>query len=167
MEDKRWMEGLHMTWIWIVAAVLAGLGLLLLGGLVYLSCSAERPDDLGLVGGRLRPCPERPNCVSSQARTESHRVEPLGFQGDPGAAWTRLRGMLEGMDRVEVITDDGRYMHVEFTTSVMRFTDDVEFLLQPERGVIDLRSASRVGYSDFGVNRSRIRKLREAWRAGR
>ncbi len=156
----------NMTWIWIAIAVVASLGLLLLGGLIYLSCTAERPEDLGPVDRRLRPCPESPNCVSSQAEDETHRVEPLRFDGDPTAAWGRLRKLLEGMDRAEVIADDGRYMHVEFTTSVMRFTDDVEFLLQPEQRIIDLRSASRVGYWDFGVNRSRVRRIRSAWQAG-
>lgn len=152
-----------MTIILTAAGIAAGLGVLILAGLIYLSCTADRPEDLGLVDGRLRPCPSSPNCVSSQARDESHRVQPLEFDGDPDAAWQRLRDMLEQFKGVQVITDTGRYLHAEFTTPVLRFTDDVEFQLRPEESIIDFRSASRVGYSDFGVNRARAGKLAEAW----
>ncbi|MFP4356270.1 MAG: DUF1499 domain-containing protein [Phycisphaerae bacterium] len=156
-----------MTIILTVTGVVAAVLVLVVASLAYLSLTARRPADLGLHDGRLRPCPSSPNCVSSQAKDDSRRVEPLGFEGSGEQAWRRLRQVLEGMDRVEIITDTGRYLHAEFTMPLFRFRDDVEFQLRPEASVIDLRSASRVGWYDLGVNRSRAQKLAEAWRAER
>jgi len=117
----------------------------------------------GTVPTDLAPCPESPNCVSSQAKDQAHLTAPLRYSGDPGAAWRRLQSALGAESRIAIIEDTGGYLHVEARSLVFRFVDDVEFLLDSEHGVIQVRSASRVGYSDFGVNRRRVERIRKAF----
>lgn len=123
---------------------------------------AARPANLGVRDGRLADCPDSPNCVSSRATDPGHRVEPIRFDGDPAAAWQRLRSVAAGWPRWRVITDAEGYLHVEARTLVFGFVDDLECQLDPEARVIHVRSASRVGHSDLGVNRVRVERLRAA-----
>ena len=124
-----------------------------------------RPDGLGPRDGRLAPLPSSPNAVSSQSEDASRRVEPLAFSGDPAAALARLRRVVEAMPRTRVVGAEPSYLHVEFTSRVFRFVDDVEFLVDASASRIDVRSASRVGYSDLGANRARVEAIREAFAA--
>jgi uncharacterized protein (DUF1499 family) len=122
-------------------------------------CSGGRPPaSLGVTAGRLAPCPGSPNCVSSQA-TDEQRVEPLRYDGDAARARARLLEVLNGMDRARVVQSTDDYVHVEFRSAVFGFVDDVEFYFSPP-GIIQVRSASRTGYYDFGVNRERVETLR-------
>lgn len=144
-------------------AFLAAVALVMAAILVFAlrSALAERPDDLGAEAGRLAECPDRPNCVSSQAEDGEHRVEPLPLAGDPETAMERWRGAVESMARTRVVTfDPGRYLHAESTSLIFRFVDDLELLADPAEGVVHVRSASRVGHSDLGVNRRRVEELR-------
>jgi uncharacterized protein (DUF1499 family) len=111
----------------------------------------------------LAPCPASPNCVSSQATDPEHFTEPLRFTGAASLAWNRLKSALGTEPRLTVVEDTGSHLHAEARSLVFRFVDDIEFLLEPEAGVIQLRSASRVGYSDFGVNRRRVERIRRAF----
>jgi uncharacterized protein (DUF1499 family) len=120
----------------------------------------------GLRDGKLPPCPQSPNCVSSQAGDETHRVEPIGFEGDADEAWARVRRIIEQMPRSHVVKRSDRYLHVEFRTAIAGFVDDVELLLDPQAGVIHIRSASRAGYSDLGVNRRRVERIRTSFGRG-
>mgnify|MGYP001177932390 CR=1 FL=1 len=113
------------------------------------------------LAGDLAPCPESPNCVSSQAQRESQKVDALLGGSSAEQARTALLAVLEGMPRVTVTADaDGR-IEAEFTSAVMRFTDDVVFVVNDD-GSIDVRSASRVGYWDLGANRRRVEDLQQA-----
>jgi uncharacterized protein (DUF1499 family) len=116
-----------------------------------------------LPGGELTACPSSPNCVSSQALDEKHRVEALPVLGDPETAIDRLARVIDAMPRAKLIHRDGPYLAAEFRTRLMRYVDDVEFVEDRENAVIHVRSASRVGYSDWGVNRKRVEAIREAW----
>jgi uncharacterized protein (DUF1499 family) len=120
---------------------------------------------LGVSEGRLAPCPTSPNCVSSQADQEGKLIEPFRYDGDRQAAKTKLLSVITGFPRTRVETDDGRYLHVVFTTRLLRFKDDVEFYFAEDEPVIHVRSASRVGYSDLGTNRRRVEALRKAFAA--
>ena len=111
----------------------------------------------------LAPCPASPNCVSSQATDTEHFTEPLHFTGEATLAWNRLESALGRQSRLSIIEDTGSYLHAEVRSLMFRFVDDVEFLLDPEAGVIQIRSASRTGYSDFGVNRRRVERIRKAF----
>ena len=123
--------------------------------------SGSRPGNLGVVNGMLARCKASPNCVSSQADPATdpgHYIQPLAANGDVAKTWTSLRKLLAQWPRVAVIVDGEHYLHAEFSTRLMGFVDDVEFLLSGD--VIHVRSASRLGRSDFGVNRARIESVR-------
>ena len=146
-------------WVVLVSLVFGGLII----GRVILMFGGSRP--VGLVDGRLRPCPTSPNCVCSQDGDATHTIAPLRFADDPSVAWKRLEQVVRSLPRTRVVSVDERYLHVEFTTAVLRFVDDVEFLLDAPARVIHVRSASRVGHSDLGANRKRIEGLRAIFEA--
>lgn len=129
-----------------------------------LGCGGKMPEDLGAKGGRLGGCPESPNCVSSFATDEGHQIAPYALAGEASAAWSGLNSLLEARDDVEVIKAEGGYVHAVFTTALMRYRDDVEFLLRANANAneIAVRSASRVGYGDMDANRNRIEEIRAA-----
>jgi uncharacterized protein (DUF1499 family) len=116
---------------------------------------------LGVKEGKLAPCPGSPNCVSTQAQDDTHRIDPIKYTGTKEQAKQRLMQVISSMRRVRVITDTGDYIHVEFTSRLFRFVDDVEFSFDDTNKLINFRSASRKGYSDLGVNRKRMEKIRE------
>jgi len=117
------------------------------------------------VGGRLAPCPSSPNCVSSQSQDESQLVEPFTYKGTFSEAKERLIEVLRSMKRVRIVVSEGNYVHAEFTSALFRFLDDVEFLFDDPSKTIHVRSASRSGYYDFGVNRRRIESIRGAFQS--
>ncbi len=128
--------------------------------------SGRRPNDLGVSGGKLKACPNKPNCVNSQASPgSSHFIAPLHYTGDAARAWHALHTVISGMQRVAVINDRPDYLYAEFTTRSMGFVDDTEFYLDPAGQVIHARSASRLGYRDFNVNRERIEAIRARFAA--
>jgi uncharacterized protein (DUF1499 family) len=139
---------------------------ILLGGaatLAVLSAIAKKPANLGVRDGRLAPCPDSPNCVSSQAGDDAHRMDPIPFTGDADAAWIRLKAALANQPRTTVVEERGDYLRVEAVSLVFRFVDDVEFLMDRDEKVIHFRSASRVGRSDLGVNRKRMEAIRKGF----
>ena len=111
----------------------------------------------------LAPCPSSPNCVSSLASDETHRVASLRFEGDPENALRRLAQVIEDMPRGHVVGATKDSLHAEFTSLVLRFVDDVDCVVDASSQVIQIRSASRLGYSDFGVNRRRVEAIRAAF----
>ncbi len=124
--------------------------------------AAAADSKLGLTSdNRLSPCPASPNCVSSDM-TDSHSIAALDIAGDPNEAWQALRAYLETQPRVVIKISDSSYLRTEFRTRLLRFTDDVEFHLRPDENRIAVRSASRLGYSDFGANRRRLESIRQA-----
>jgi uncharacterized protein (DUF1499 family) len=133
--------------------VLMALGLLGLAG-----CAGDRPDNLGARAGLLTPCPSSPNCVSSQAADDRHRIAPLAFSGDPEAAFARLKRVVSSRSDTTIVDDLPDYLRVELRTIL--FVDDGEFLLDRVKKIIHVRSASRLGYSDLGKNRSRLEEIR-------
>ena len=105
-------------------------------------------------------CTDAPNCVSSEASSSTHYIKPFSFQDAPDTAIQRLKLALTAENRVTIIDEQPTYILAEVRSLIFRFVDDVEFTLLPEQGLIHLRSVSRVGYSDFGVNRRRIERIR-------
>ncbi|MGB3401503.1 MAG: DUF1499 domain-containing protein [Microcoleaceae cyanobacterium] len=124
------------------------------------SFSGSRPDNLGVENGHLQPCPESPNCVSSQSLDEEHQIDPLNYQATPEETFDRLKMVIETMNNAEIITENNSYLYAEFTTPILGFVDDVEFYLDSDQNLIQVRSASRLGESDLGVNRRRIETIR-------
>ena len=130
--------------------------------LITLSMTASRPPGLGLHGGKLAPVPDSPNCVSSMTEKSAAAIEPFDVSGIE-QPMDELKKVIEStIPRARLVTEQDNYLHYEFTSSLFRFVDDSEFLLDAERNVIHFRSASRVGYSDMGANRKRMEKIRTA-----
>jgi uncharacterized protein (DUF1499 family) len=149
---------------WTTIGVIAGV--IVLGGIATLalvSMFSPAPGKLGVTDGRLAPCPAWPNCVCTQAADPGHAIEPLALEGKADEAWARLKTILTNLPRVRIVTESPTYLHAEFTSLLFRFVDDVEFLLDEGSGVIHFRSASRVGRSDLGVNRKRMKAIRKAF----
>lgn len=116
------------------------------------------PSYIGVEEGKLAPMPSTPNAVSSQTDDSEKRVESISFD-DADKAKKRVMAVLNKMTGNEVITDEGDYMHVVFTTPTMKFHDDVELYFDTENGVLHYRSQSRTGYSDKGLNRARYNEF--------
>ena len=141
--------------IYIILILLA-LPFLLLG---LLSITAKVPET-GLVDGQLRPCPNSPNCVSSEEEKGRAYIKPLDYDSTAAEAWDRLKNAVQAIGgRIEA--DQDHYLRATFRTAIYRFVDDLECRLDPDNNVIHLRSASRAGHSDLGVNRKRVERLRE------
>ncbi len=126
--------------------------------------AGKRPDTLGLHDSSLSGCPGSPNCVSSEADDAPHRVEPFRIRSDANRAWRALREIVESLPRTEIVSSTEDYIHAECRSRLFRFVDDIEFHLRASEGLIRVRSASRVGYSDLGVNRGRVEDLRSRLR---
>jgi uncharacterized protein (DUF1499 family) len=144
------------------AAVALALHLASSGGDTVLA--GKRPEYLGVKEGRLARCKRTPNCVSSQTDPgdTEHYIAPIAFQGNRSEALAAVRKALEGLPRAKVVRSEGDYLYAEVRSKLMGFVDDVEFLYDQGARSIHVRSASRLGRRDFGVNRKRVEALREA-----
>jgi uncharacterized protein (DUF1499 family) len=125
--------------------------------------SWKRPADLGVKDGRLAPCKRTPNCVCSQAdpQDREHFISPIAFRG----GFPELKKAVQSMERATVIEAEGNYLYAEYRTRLMRYVDDLELWYDERAGVVHVRSASRLGRRDFGVNRNRVEALRALIRA--
>ena len=120
--------------------------------------------NIGLKDGKLNDCPSSPNCVCSQAKDVGHQIAPLSFSGDLKAAQSRLKKILQILPRTHFVREESHYWHVEFTTALLKFVDDVEFLFTPGANQIQIRSASRLGHGDLGTNRRRMEDIRQRFK---
>lgn len=115
----------------------------------------------GLVSPRtLAPCPNSPNCVSSTSNSADHFIAPFRYRKTKAEAKEALKEVIRSIPRTKLVEEDETYLHYEFTSLIMRFVDDVEFLFEDETKTIHFRSASRTGYGDLGVNRRRMEEVR-------
>lgn len=142
----------------IVAIVSIGLILIIPGEKTIFA--GKRPTNLGIQAGQLAPCPSTPNCVSSFSADAQHQIEPLSYHATGIEAMGTLKQVIQSLDRTKIIAETEDYLYVEFKSALMGFVDDVEFLLDETKKVIHVRSASRLGESDLGVNRNRIETIR-------
>jgi len=142
-----------MGWVALIALLSLPLGVR------TMNAWSPRPEGLGVREGRLSPCPASPNCVSTQDGQGDQAMDPLRWEGSAKDALDRFETIIRGLPRTKIITRSENYLHAEFKTAWLGFIDDVEILVSPEKSRIDFRSASRVGYSDLGVNRKRMQDL--------
>lgn len=154
------------TFVLLAAVVVVVLGAGQLGLL-----AGTPPTDLGVHDGRLKAPSTTSNSVSSQANLwDGHPMQlmaqiaplPLPKNNNPAEALLRVRLVVQAMPGAEVVTHSADYLYVRFTTRWLGFVDDAEFWADPARRVIQVRSASRLGASDLGVNRARIERIRAA-----
>ncbi|WP_319423605.1 DUF1499 domain-containing protein [Pleurocapsa sp. FMAR1] len=139
---------------------------IIIGIIITLSSSliftASAVAAIGLDNGHLAACPSSPNCVVSQDGDEKHAVEPITYKSDRATAKETLLKVLSVVPRTEVIEDTDNYIYAESTSRIFKFVDDAEFYFPEDENIIQVRSASRVGESDLGVNRRRIEQIRLA-----
>jgi len=133
---------------------------ILLIAMVALSLMSQRKSPPGLLDGRLRPCPQTPNCLCSEYPDSAAHIAPLLFDGNADEAWARARQALLDSGG-SIVQEQGDYLAATYTSLVFRFVDDLEMRLDRQAKQIHIRSASRVGHSDLGVNRKRVGRLRE------
>ena len=130
---------------------------------IVLGCAGKRPSSVGIRDNRLYPCPESPNCVSSMAEDKAHYIEPCTYPSEKHQAYKALLRVILEQERATIIEQSDNYLHVEFKSKYLRFVDDVEFYFPNNEPIIHVRSASRVGRSDLGVNRKRMNHVREQY----
>lgn len=138
--------------------------LMILAMLLMTGCRGK-PARLAPPGGPLQPCPSTPNCVSTEATDARHAMPPIPFTGSAQAAQARVRAVLLAQPRTRIVTERPGYLHAEATSRLFRFVDDVEVVVDSAAGVVRFRSASRLGRSDLGVNRKRMQRFTESFRA--
>lgn len=154
------MDFTSLSWKWkAIAAAVVVIPLLVSVAFVVMSVTSRRPKTLGVRDDRLAPCPDSPNCVSTQADRDHQRMDSIPMAIDAPVAMETLKRVISAMPRTQIVTDDDNYLHVEFTSSLFRFVDDVELFVDRAQRVIHFRSASRSGRSDFGVNRKRMQDI--------
>ncbi|MDJ0514760.1 MAG: DUF1499 domain-containing protein [Trichodesmium sp. MO_231.B1] len=151
----------------VVVAIVVGINIATSGKLTLFA--GTRPDNLGVYSGRLAPCPSSPNCVSSYSQDAQHGIASLSYDSEPEmairltprSAIANLKQIIESMARTNIVKEDENYLYAEFTSKIMGYVDDVEFYVDEEANAIQVRSASRLGEGDLGVNRERIETIRE------
>src|SRR5712691_4808750 len=109
---------------------------------------------------QLSPCPYSPNCVSTQTQDAGQASAPFRYRKSRAEAKEALKEVIRSLPRTKLVEEDESYLHYEFTSLLLRFVDDVEFLFDDETKTIHFRSASRTGYGDLGVNRKRMEQVR-------
>lgn len=122
--------------------------------------AGKPPTNIGVQSGKLADCPSSPNCVNSHSQDSLHKIEPLAYNSTPTEAMANLKAVIQNLEKTKIITETDNYLYAEFTSKLMGFVDDVEFLVNDSAKVIHIRSASRLGKSDLGVNRQRIETIR-------
>jgi len=162
-----------MTWWRWIGVVMVGVPVAVLAAGQLGLLRGKTPDDLGVRDGKLKRPSLTPNSVSSQAdlhgehpMRDDARIAPLPAAGGAKTSIERLRKSIEGMPGATVVEQRDDYLYAQFETRLLRFVDDAEFWYDPAAQVIQVRSASRVGRKDFGVNRARIEALRARLAAG-
>ncbi|AWN15720.1 DUF1499 domain-containing protein [Salinisphaera sp. LB1] len=126
-------------------------------------CATGPPKRFRVDNSHFTPCARAPHCVSSQAAPDdSHYVMPLAYRGSAGRARQALLAVLASQDNARIVSAESRFIHATFTTT-LGFVDDVTFIVQPTESIIDVKSSSRIGYYDFGVNRDRVARTRRAF----
>ena len=141
------------------------LSIIALMSMMLMTFSPETGYGEGAVPTKLDACPASPNCVSSTAEVSDveHYIAPFPLKGTAATSLATLRQIIETQPRTKIVSSQGNYIRAEFTSLIMRCTDDVEFLFDEQTQSVQVRSASRIGYSDMGANRNRIELLREQY----
>jgi len=146
----------------ITGIVIAGLVVLVIAAFAVMGYQSRSGAAPGLQGGHLAACPDRPNCVSSETpEDKAHFIAPLNIPAEDGAAARAALARIIAAMGGRITVDGNDYLAATFTSRVFGFVDDLEIRIDSEGGLVHMRSASRVGYSDRGVNRKRIERLRK------
>ena len=135
----------------------------LIMAVILTGASGAGGESLGVTEGKFAPCPGSPNCASTQNGRKGHAMKPLPYLQTRDSSREKILSILKGMKRTEIVKLTESYIHAECRTALWRFIDDVEFFLDETARVVHFRSASRVGYYDFGLNRRRMKRISEKY----
>jgi uncharacterized protein (DUF1499 family) len=136
---------------------------LLLIAMSAVGCASYAQDSRSTTPAGLAPCPDSPNCVSTESTDPGHAMPPLPYLKSGRESMDRLVEIVQGMKRANIVSATPSYLHVEYHSALFRFVDDVEFVLDDSARLIQFRSASRIGYYDFGVNRKRMKEISDRY----
>ncbi len=129
--------------------------------LLISGCPAARPEDgAGIDSSCLQSCPDKPNCVSTEAHKRMHNIDVFHLKADLSKNWLEVQSVVAAIPRSIIVRADETYIHAIFKSRIFRFTDDLELVLDPSSGIISIRAAAKSGYWDLGVNRGRVEQLR-------
>jgi uncharacterized protein (DUF1499 family) len=141
------------------------ISMLMAASIIFSGFSGAKPANIGVTNGQLARCPNTPNCVSTQASDSMHSIKPIVYATTKEDAMKKLIKVINSMPRTKTVNLSDDYIHAEFTSAVFRFVDDVEFYIDDTSKTIQFRSASRLGKSDFGVNRKRMEEIKRRFAA--
>lgn len=130
---------------------------------LLMSCGSSQPSEVGASMTTLSPCPSSPNCVITTEDGGGKKMATLPFKATRAQTKQALEDVINATPRTSIETSTETYLHAVFTTKLMKFKDDVEFILDPELRVVHFRSASRVGHSDMGANKKRMTAFTKAY----
>jgi uncharacterized protein (DUF1499 family) len=147
---------------WLMNKLFINGFILIVACTILTSCAGIRPNNLGISDSLLAACPPTPNCVSSDAQDADHKIDPFRLAAPVAEVWRVTREMVLEMPRTHIVEETLDYLYLESKTALLGFVDDFELHLRASKGIIAVRSAARLGYSDFGVNRNRVEALRSA-----
>lgn len=133
---------------------------------ILFSITATMAHGVDLNSNVLKPCPDKPNCISTAEVAAKHGLEPLPFRGNLQQTREALVQLISTMPNSAIVQTQDKYIHVTFTSKMFGFVDDVEFLLDETNHLTHIRSASRSGYYDFGVNKRRVEDIVAQWGRG-
>ncbi|WP_037030036.1 DUF1499 domain-containing protein [Psychrilyobacter atlanticus] len=136
--------------------------MLTLSLLLLVGCTSAIKKETGVIEGKFYPCPTSPNCVSSMAiKEDSHYIEPIVYNNiTRELAIEKITVILKELKNTSIVEESDEYIHAKVRSSFFKFVDDVEFYFPKDKNIIHIRSLARTGYSDFGVNRKRMEKIR-------
>ena len=158
---RRIFKRIFLTLAALLALALLLTGIEYFGGQPMGLFAGSRPANLGYSSGKFAPPSWKPNCVlSTVEKSDSHYIEPLAISGAAADMWKKLQSLVKSHPRTAVVSENATYLYAEFKSAGMGFVDDVEFALDEKTGVIQVRSASRLGVRDLGVNRARVESIR-------
>lgn len=120
-------------------------------------------EELGVQDGKLAPCPDKPNCVSTQSTDEKNKMDSFSYSGTEAETIAKLKDILLNRKRTKIVKEEANYIRAEEKSKLFKFVDDIEFYLDETSKTVHFRSASRIGYSDFGVNRKRMEEIKHSF----
>ena len=127
---------------------------------LFTACSGQRPNNIGVTEGKFASCPNKPNCIISQNGDDAHSIDPIVYKTSRTQAFKILKKIVKSQKRSVIIEESDNFLYAEFRSRFMGFVDDTQFYFPENESFIHVRSASRLGYSDLGVNRKRIENIR-------
>jgi uncharacterized protein (DUF1499 family) len=150
-----------------IVGLLIAVAVLFIAARVFVAFGVPVPQTLGISNDQLQPCPDTPNCVSTQAPAADteHFMPAIPFTGNASDAVSKIVSAINAMPRSKLISQDANYLHAEFRSFVFRFVDDTEFYIDDANKLIHFRSTARLGKGDMGVNRKRMIEFSEKIKA--